>query len=94
MQAAAIPPALDGRDVYSVLRRQAPVKTAAYLLPARCSTCSTFRVKNPGAAAYVAILTPTRGLAMRVADHARELAKAYSSGYRHDYRRRGLYEPC
>ena len=45
IQAAAIPPALDGRDVLG----SAPTgtgKTAAYLLPA-LSTCSISHVRNP-----------------------------------------------
>lgn len=58
--------------MYSVLRRQAPVKRR-HICCRRCSTCSTFRVKiGPP---RILILTPTRELAMQVADHARELAK-------------------
>lgn len=45
IQAAAIPPALDG-VMYSVLRRQAPVKRRRICCQ-RCSTCSISRVRNP-----------------------------------------------
>lgn len=46
IQAAAIPPALDGRDVLGFLRRQAPVKRRRICCQ-RCSTCSISRVRNP-----------------------------------------------
>lgn len=71
IQAAAIPPALDGRDVLG----SAPTgtgKTAAYLLPA-IQHLLDFPRKKSGPP-RVLILTPTRELAMQVADHARELA--------------------
>ena len=45
IQAAAIPPALDP-VMYSVLRRQAPVKRRRICCQ-RCSTCSISRVRNP-----------------------------------------------
>lgn len=45
IQAAAIPPALD-TVMYSVLRRQAPVKRRRICCQ-RCSTCSISRVRNP-----------------------------------------------
>ncbi|MBK4716606.1 MULTISPECIES: ATP-dependent RNA helicase SrmB [Tenebrionibacter/Tenebrionicola group] len=71
IQAAAIPPALDGRDILG----SAPTgtgKTAAYLLPA-IQHLLDFPRKKSGPP-RVLILTPTRELAMQVADHARELA--------------------
>lgn len=88
IQAAAIPPALDGRDVLG----SAPTgtgKTAAYLLPALQHLLDFPRKKS--GPPRILILTPTRELAMQVADHARELAKhthldiATITG--------GLYEP-
>lgn len=72
IQAAAIPPALDGRDVLG----SAPTgtgKTAAYLLPALQHLLDFPRKKS--GPPRILILTPTRELAMQVADHARELAK-------------------
>jgi ATP-dependent RNA helicase SrmB len=83
IQAAAIPPALDGRDILG----SAPTgtgKTAAYLLPALQHLLDFPRKSGPP---RILILTPTRELAMQVADHARELA-AHTSGYRHHHRRR------
>jgi ATP-dependent RNA helicase SrmB len=71
IQAAAIPPALEGRDVLG----SAPTgtgKTAAYLLPALQHLLDFPRKKS---GPRILILTPTRELAMQVADHARELAK-------------------
>ncbi len=72
IQAAAIPPALNGRDVLG----SAPTgtgKTAAYLLPALQHLLDFPRKKS--GPPRILILTPTRELAMQVADHARELAK-------------------
>lgn len=72
IQAAAIPPALDGRDVLG----SAPTgtgKTAAYLLPALQHLLDFPRKKS--GPPRILILTPTRELAMQVSDHARELAK-------------------
>ena len=71
IQAAAIPPALDGRDILG----SAPTgtgKTAAYLLPALQHLLDFPRKKS--GPPRILILTPTRELAMQVADHARELA--------------------
>jgi ATP-dependent RNA helicase SrmB len=71
IQAAAIPPALDGRDVLG----SAPTgtgKTAAYLLPVLQHLIDFPRKKS--GPPRVLILTPTRELAMQVADQARELA--------------------
>lgn len=72
IQAAAIPPALEGRDVLG----SAPTgtgKTAAYLLPVLQHLLDFPRKKS--GPPRVLILTPTRELAMQVADQARELAK-------------------
>lgn len=72
IQAAAIPPALEGRDVLG----SAPTgtgKTAAYLLPALQHLLDFPRKKS--GPPRILILTPTRELAMQVADQARELAK-------------------
>ena len=72
IQAAAIPPALEVRDVLG----SAPTgtgKTAAYLLPALQHLVDFPRKKS--GPPRILIVTPTRELAMQVADHARELAK-------------------
>ncbi len=72
IQAEAIPPALDGRDVLG----SAPTgtgKTAAYLLPALQHLLDFPRKKS--GPPRILILTPTRELAMQVAEQARELAK-------------------
>ncbi len=72
IQAEAIPQALDGRDILA----SAPTgtgKTAAFVLPA-LQFLQDFPRRKPGPA-RVLILTPTRELAMQVADQARELAK-------------------
>ncbi len=72
IQAQAIPAALDGRDVLA----SAPTgtgKTAAFALPA-LQYLQDFPRRKPGPA-RVLILTPTRELAMQVADQARALAK-------------------
>jgi len=71
IQAAAIPPALEGRDVLG----SAPTgtgKTAAYLLPVLQHLIDFPRKKS--GPPRILILTPTRELAMQVAEHARELA--------------------
>ncbi|EXU74899.1 MULTISPECIES: ATP-dependent RNA helicase SrmB [Erwinia] len=72
IQATAIPPALEGRDVLG----SAPTgtgKTAAYLLPVLQHLLDFPRKKS--GPPRILILTPTRELAMQVADHARELAR-------------------
>lgn len=72
VQAQAIPHALDGRDVLA----SAPTgtgKTAAFLLP-MLQHLQDFPRKKPGPA-RVLVLTPTRELAIQVADQARALAK-------------------
>ncbi|ARC93062.1 ATP-dependent RNA helicase SrmB [Vibrio coralliilyticus] len=71
IQAEAIPQALDGRDILA----SAPTgtgKTAAFVLPA-LQYLQDFPRRKPGPA-RVLILTPTRELAMQVADQARALA--------------------
>ncbi|MBD2800821.1 ATP-dependent RNA helicase SrmB [Xenorhabdus sp. M] len=71
IQAAAIPAAMDGRDVLG----SAPTgtgKTAAYLLPA-IQHLLDFPRKKSGPP-RILILTPTRELAMQVAEQAKEFA--------------------
>jgi len=72
IQAEAIPAALEGRDVLG----SAPTgtgKTAAYLLPALQHLLDFPRKKS--GPPRILILSPTRELAMQVADQAREMAK-------------------
>ena len=72
VQAQAIPHALDGKDVMA----SAPTgtgKTAAFLLP-MIQHLQDFPRKKLGPA-RVLILTPTRELAIQVADHAKALSK-------------------
>ncbi len=71
IQSSAIPPALEGRDVLG----SAPTgtgKTAAFLLPALQHLLDFPRKKS--GPPRILIVTPTRELAMQVADQARELA--------------------
>ncbi|NDL13716.1 ATP-dependent RNA helicase SrmB, partial [Photorhabdus kayaii] len=71
IQAAAIPAAMDGRNVLG----SAPTgtgKTAAYLLPAMQHLLDFPRKKS--GPPRILILTPTRELAMQVADQAKEFA--------------------
>ncbi|MDU3155745.1 MAG: DEAD/DEAH box helicase, partial [Hafnia alvei] len=72
IQAAAIPPAMDGRDVLG----SAPTgtgKTVAYLLPVLQHLLDFPRKKS--GPPRILVLTPTRELAMQVAEQAIELAK-------------------
>ncbi len=72
IQAETIPAALEGRDVLG----SAPTgtgKTAAFLLPALQHLLDFPRKKS--GPPRILIVTPTRELAMQVADQARELAK-------------------
>ncbi|UYA61485.1 ATP-dependent RNA helicase SrmB [Pectobacterium sp. F1-1] len=71
IQAAAIPPAMEGRDVLG----SAPTgtgKTAAYLLPVLQHLIDFPRKKS--GPPRILILTPTRELAMQIADQARAFA--------------------
>ncbi|MEC5343002.1 ATP-dependent RNA helicase SrmB [Brenneria populi] len=71
IQLAAIPPAMDGRDVLG----SAPTgtgKTAAYLLPVLQHLLDFPRKKS--GPPRILILTPTRELAMQVAEQARAMA--------------------
>ncbi|PWC09852.1 ATP-dependent RNA helicase SrmB [Brenneria roseae subsp. americana] len=71
IQLAAIPPAMEGRDVLG----SAPTgtgKTAAYLLPVLQHLLDFPRKKS--GPPRILILTPTRELAMQVADQARTIA--------------------
>ncbi|MCE0493251.1 ATP-dependent RNA helicase SrmB [Vibrio salinus] len=71
IQAQAIPEALDGKDVLA----SAPTgtgKTAAFVLPA-LQYLQDFPRRNPGPA-RILILTPTRELAIQVAEQAKLLA--------------------
>lgn len=72
VQAEAIPQALDGRDVLA----SAPTgtgKTAAFVIPA-LQYLLDFPRRKAGPA-RILILTPTRELAMQVAEQAQALAK-------------------
>ena len=72
IQAATIPPAMDGRDILG----SAPTgtgKTAAFLLPA-IQHLLDFPRKKSGPP-RVLIITPTRELAMQVADQAKEFCE-------------------
>ncbi len=72
IQAQAIPQALEGKDILA----SAPTgtgKTAAFIIPA-LQYLLDFPRKKAGPARML-ILTPTRELAMQVADHARLMAK-------------------
>ena len=72
IQAESIPQALDGKDILA----SAPTgtgKTAAFVLPA-LQYLHDFHRRKPGPA-RILILTPTRELAMQVAEQARCMAK-------------------
>nr|WP_155677833.1 ATP-dependent RNA helicase SrmB [Aliivibrio fischeri] len=72
VQAMTIPEALEGKDILA----SAPTgtgKSAAFLLPA-LQHLDDFPRREPGPA-RILILTPTRELAIQVADEARQLAK-------------------
>lgn len=70
IQAQAIPPALQGRDIIGCAQTGTG-KTAAFLLPILEQL-----LRNPGRTKHprVVILTPTRELTIQVTDHARQLA--------------------
>ncbi len=70
IQAQAIPPGLEGRDVIGCAQTGTG-KTAAFLLPALQRLLREPRkTKNP----RVVVLAPTRELVIQVAEHARKLA--------------------
>lgn len=72
IQALAIPPAMDGKDVLA----SAPTgtgKTAAFLLPA-CQFLIDYPRRSPGAC-RILILTPTRELALQVYDQAKLITR-------------------
>src|SRR5688572_24976426 len=69
IQVAAIPPALEGRDVLACAMTGSG-KTAAFVLP----ILQRIREKPRGATRAL-VLTPTRELAAQVAEHFSELAK-------------------
>jgi ATP-dependent RNA helicase RhlE len=70
IQAQAIPPGLEGRDVIGCAQTGTG-KTAAFLLPALDRL-----IRNPRQSKHpqVVILTPTRELTLQVTEHARQLA--------------------
>ncbi|XNM60265.1 DEAD/DEAH box helicase [Escherichia coli] len=74
--------------MYSVLRRQAPGQTAG-VSAASVAAPARFPRKKSGPP-RILILTPTRELAMQVADRLPRTGETYASGYRHHHRRRGL----
>ena len=73
IQAEAIPAALEGRDLIGAAQTGTG-KTAAFLLPALQRIILS---PQPGKT-RVLVLTPTRELAVQVADHLRQLAKHVS----------------
>ena len=72
VQEQTIPVILEGKDIIGCAQTGTG-KTAAYLLPALQHLLDFPRKKS--GPPRILILTPTRELAMQVADHARELAK-------------------
>jgi ATP-dependent RNA helicase RhlE len=68
IQQAAIPPALEGRDVLACATTGSG-KTAAFLLPILHSLSG-----KPRGTTRALVLTPTRELAQQIADHAKALA--------------------
>ncbi|MBN1316837.1 MAG: DEAD/DEAH box helicase [Anaerolineales bacterium] len=70
IQSAAIQHALDGKDILGSAETGTG-KTAAFLLPLLQKMINTKRTRDPRAL----ILTPTRELAIQVADHARQLSQ-------------------
>ncbi|SMB80601.1 DEAD/DEAH box helicase [Deinococcus hopiensis] len=70
VQAAAIPPLLQGRDVITTARTGSG-KTLAFLIPAAARGIGTREVR--GMRPEVLVITPTRELAVQIRDVAREL---------------------
>jgi ATP-dependent RNA helicase RhlE len=73
IQAQAIPPALEGRDVLGVAQTGTG-KTAAFLLPAMQRLMADGGASRAHAPRMV-VLAPTRELALQIADHARLLSQ-------------------
>lgn len=76
--------------MYSVLRRQAPVKRRRICCQ-RCSTCSISRVRNPVRRVFDPHPNSRAGDAG--GRSCPRTGETYASGYRHHHRRRSLYEP-
>jgi ATP-dependent RNA helicase RhlE len=73
IQARAIPPALEGRDVLGVAQTGTG-KTAAFLLPS-LQRLMTGREKGRAQAPRMIVLVPTRELALQITEHARQLCQ-------------------
>jgi len=73
IQAGAIPPALEGRDVLGVAQTGTG-KTAAFVLPAVHRLLAVAEPRQPKRPRMI-VLAPTRELALQIADHARALAQ-------------------
>src|SRR3972149_4727424 len=71
IQAQAIPPALEGRDVVGVAQTGTG-KTAAFLLPSM-QRLMTGGQKGRAQAPRMVVLAPTRELALQITEHARRL---------------------
>lgn len=74
IQAQAIPPALQGRDIVGCAQTGTG-KTAAFLLP---SLNALLNGKSEAKGSRMLILVPTRELALQVGDHAQQLARKTS----------------
>jgi superfamily II DNA/RNA helicase len=73
VQAAAIPPALEGRDILATAATGTG-KTAAFLLPALTRIATTPK-NRPAGAPRILVLAPTRELALQVTQAVRKLGK-------------------
>jgi len=73
VQAAAIPPALEGRDILATAATGTG-KTAAFLLPALTRIANQIKQRMPGAP-RVLVLAPTRELASQVTQAVRKYGK-------------------
>ncbi len=71
IQAQAIPPALEGKDVMAAAQTGTG-KTAGFTLPILHNLASTEKPKHVGNQARVLVLTPTRELAAQVAQNVKE----------------------
>jgi ATP-dependent RNA helicase RhlE len=78
IQAQAIPPALEGRDVMG-LARTGTGKTAAFVLPSLQRLGARQAVSDPARSARrgpgMVVLAPTRELALQITEDARQLAQ-------------------